>query len=144
MVYRNFPIRSFAALAIGLGFGLGACAAYGPSAGYPTSPYGYYGDYYSYAYPPGYPYAPGFFGSPFDFGDERRFHHHDEERRRERERAFAEHGAAGSTAHPPGPVHVAPAGRGTALSGRTTPPHSAPQHGTAQSRSDGSSGRPIH
>jgi hypothetical protein len=111
MVYRHSWMRLAAALIIGLG--LGGCEAYGPSAGYPASPYGYYGDYYGYAYPPGYAYAPGFFGSPFDFGVERRFRHHRQKQwHRERERARAEHHGHGSTAHPPGPVHVAPAGRG--------------------------------
>lgn len=143
MVYRNFPIRWFASLAIGLGLGLGGCATYGPSAGYPMSPYGYYGDYYGYAYPPGYAYAPGFFGSSLDFGAERRFHRDHEERRRERERALADHRGHGPAVHPPGPVHVAPAGRGAAPSGRTTPPHTAPQgHGTAQGGNDGNHGRP--
>jgi hypothetical protein len=111
-VYRNSPIRSVAA-ALAIGLGLSGCSAYGPSAGYPVSPYGYYGDYYSYAYPPGYAYAPGFFGSTFDFGVERRFrHHHHEERRRERERAHAQHRGHGPAHHPSGPVHVTPAGRG--------------------------------
>ncbi|HWG80765.1 MAG TPA: hypothetical protein VN681_13365 [Stellaceae bacterium] len=115
MVFRNFLIRSFAALAIGLGFGLGGCTAYGPSAGYPASPYGYYGDYYGYAYRPGYAYpgyayAPGFFGSPFDFGVEPRFRRRDEERHREREHPGAEHRGHGPTGHPRGPVHVAPPG----------------------------------
>lgn len=136
MVYRHFPIRSSFAAALAIGLGLGGCAAYGPAAGYPASPYGYYGDYNGYAYPPGYAYAPGFFGSPFDFGAERRFrdHRHFEERRRER----AEHRGHGPGPHAPGPVHVAPAGRGAALSGRSTPPHSAPQgHGKASSHSGG-------
>ncbi|HEX6840315.1 MAG TPA: hypothetical protein VF113_02260 [Stellaceae bacterium] len=138
MLYRNFPIRSFVALAIGLG----GCAAYGPSAGYPTSPYGYY-DGYGYPYPPGYAYAPGFFGSSLDFGVDRRFDRHHEERRREPERARADHRGHGPAAHPPGPVHVAPGGRGAALSGRTSPRHTAPQgHGTAQKGNDGDHGRP--
>jgi hypothetical protein len=149
MVHRNFPIRSFAAtLAIGLG--LGGCTAYGPSAGYPTSPYGYYGDYggyygNGYAYPPGYAYAPGFFGSSLDFGVDRRFRpDHEERRHKEGERAHSEHRRHGPTAHPPGPVHVAPAGRAPALSGQTMPPHSAPQgHGAAQGRGGGSDGRPT-
>ena len=142
MFSRRSPIRSFAAtLAIALG--LGGCAAYGPAAGYPPSPYGYYGDYYGYAYPPGYAYAPGFFGSPFDFGVERRFHDHDFEDHR-REGARAEHREHGPAAHPPGPVHVAPAGRGAALSGRTTPPPSVPHgHGTAQGNSSGGN-KPPH
>ena len=153
MVYPNLPIRSLAAtLAIGLG--LGGCAAYGPSAGYPASPYGYYGDYAGYygngyAYPPGYAYAPGFFGSTLDFGAERRFRHdHDEwrrERHREEERARAEHRGHGPTTHPSGPVHVAPATRAPAPSGQTMPPPGAPQgHGTTQGRSGSNDGRPIH
>lgn len=146
MVYRNFLMRSFAALAVGLGFGLGGCAAYGPSAGYPASPYGYYGDYYGYGYPPGYAYAPGFFGSTLDFGAERRFRHDHDEGQGERERARAEHSGHGPTSHPPGPVHVPPGGQAPAPSGRTMPPHGAPQgHSTAQGRSGGSDGRPpIH
>src|SRR5690242_14478575 len=143
MVYRNFPIRSFAWLAIGLGLGLGGCVAYGPSAGYPASPYGYYGDYYGYAYPPGFAYAPGFFGSTLDFGAERRFRHDGDEGHRERERARAEHSGHGPTTRPPGPVHIPPGGRAPALSGRTTPPHTPPQgHGTARGDNDGNHGRP--
>jgi hypothetical protein len=149
MVYRNFPIRSFATLAIGLG--LGGCVAYGPSAGYPASPYGYYGDYGGYygsyapgyAYPPGYAYSPGFFGSSLGFGVDRRSPRDHEERHRERDRAHTEHRGHGPTARPPGPVHVAPAGRAPALSGQTVPPHSAPRgHGTAQGRGGGD-GRPT-
>jgi len=144
MVYRNFPIRSVAATLV-IGLGLGGCAAYGPSAGYPASPYGYYGDYYGYASPPGYAYAPGFFASPLDFGAERRFRHHHDERRREHERVRTGPRGHGPTAHPPGPVHVVPAGRGAALSGRTQPPHNSPQgHGTAQGRSGSSDARPLH
>jgi hypothetical protein len=149
MVHRNFPIRSFAAtLAIGLG--LGGCVAYETSAGYPASPYGYYGDYggyygNGYAYPPGYAYAPGFFGSSLDFGFDRRFHRDHEERRHgEGDRAHAEHRGHGAAADPPGPVHIAPAGRAPALSGQTTPRHSAPQgHGAGQGRGGGRDGRPT-
>jgi hypothetical protein len=144
MVHRNFPIRSFAAtLAIGLG--LGGCVDYGPSAGYATSPYGYYGDYSGYygGYPPGYAYAPGFFGSSLDFGFDRRFRRDHEERHRDHDRFHGEHRGHGPTAHPPGPVHVAPAGRAPALSGRTMPPHGAPHsHGTAQGHGGGGDGRP--
>ena len=144
MVYRNFPIRSFAATLV-IGLGLGGCAAYGPSAGYPASPYGYYGEYGGYyPYPPGYAYAPGFVGSSLDFGFDRRFHHDRDERFREHERFRGENRGHGPTAEPRGPVHVAPGGRAPALSGRTTPPHGTPPSHTTQGRNGGSDGRPIH
>ncbi|HKW52655.1 MAG TPA: hypothetical protein VJO12_03120 [Stellaceae bacterium] len=147
MVHRNSLTRSVAAL-FGIGFMLDGCVAYGPSAGYPASPYGYYGygDYGGYApgyaYPPGYAYGPGFFGSSLDFSD-RRFRHEHEERRREHDRAHTEHHGHGPTAHPPGPVHVAPAGRPPALSRQTASPHSAAlAHSTAQGHASSSDGRP--
>ena len=141
MVYRSFSIRSFVGI-VAVGLGLGGCAAYGPSAGYPASPYDYYsgyGGYYGYPYPPSYAYAPGFFGSSLDFGFDRSLHREREERIRERERFHREHHGHGPSVPPRGPVHVAPGGRAPALSGQTMPPHSAPQgHGTTQGRGGGS------
>ena len=126
MVYRNFPIRSFATLAIGLG--LGGCVAYGPSAGYPASPYGYYGDYGGYyapgyVYPPDYAYAPGFFGSSLGFGADRHSRRDHEGRHREDDRAHGEHRGHGPTAHR---ARAGACCAGRASAGAERPDHAAP------------------
>lgn len=157
MFHPRSLIRLFAALP-GIGLALSGCVAYGPSADYPASPYGYYGDYGGYygyyggyapgyAYPPGYAYAPGFFGSSLGFGFGQRFHGEHEDRHRDPDRFHRgnapEHRGHGPTAHPPGPAHAAPAGRPPVLSGQTMPPHGATHgHGPAHGRSDSGDGRP--
>ncbi len=124
------PLVGSIVAATGSALLLAGCALPEPVAGYPASPYDYYGAYAPpgyYApdyYAPGNPYWPGFYGPSLGFGFGGGFHDHDERGRHDRDhegghdRDSGHHAGAapGRAAMPPrapaGPAGAGGGGRG--------------------------------